>query len=45
MTVDLERLSQALQAEDTVKIRGRLRAVVGLALHVDLPDARVGELV
>jgi type III secretion protein N (ATPase) len=45
MSIDLERLSQALQAEDTVKIQGRLRAVVGLALHVELPDARVGELV
>jgi ATP synthase in type III secretion protein N len=45
MTIDLERLSQALSAEDTVKIQGRLRAVVGLALHVELPDARVGELV
>jgi ATP synthase in type III secretion protein N len=45
MTIDLERLSQTLAAEDTVKIQGRLRAVVGLALHVELPDARVGELV
>jgi len=45
MSIDLERLSQALQADETVKIQGRLRAVVGLALHVELPDARVGELV
>jgi len=45
MSIDLDRLSQTLQAEDTVKIQGRLRAVVGLALHVELPDARVGELV
>lgn len=45
MSIDLDRLSQTLQAQDTVKMKGRLRAVVGLALHVELPDARVGELV
>jgi type III secretion protein N (ATPase) len=45
MTIDLERLSQTLSSEETVRVKGHLRAVVGLALHVELPDARVGELV
>ena len=45
MAIDFERLSQALQAKDTVRVQGRLRGVVGLALHVELPDARVGELI
>lgn len=45
MSIDLEQLSQTLQAHDTVKLQGRLRAAVGLALHVELPDARLGELV
>jgi type III secretion protein N (ATPase) len=45
MTIDLERLSQTLSSGETVRVKGRLRAVVGLALHVELPDARVGELV
>jgi type III secretion protein N (ATPase) len=45
VSIDLERLTQTLQTTDTVRIKGRLRAVVGLALHVDLADARVGELV
>lgn len=45
MGIDLERLSQTLAQNATVRIQGRLRAVVGLALHAELPDARVGELV
>jgi type III secretion protein N (ATPase) len=45
VTIDLERLSQTLQAEPTVRIVGRLRGVIGIGLHVELPDARVGELV
>ncbi|MET0388431.1 MAG: FliI/YscN family ATPase [Polyangiales bacterium] len=45
MTIDLERLSQTLTAENTVRIQGRVRGVVGLALHIELPDARVGELI
>jgi len=45
MAIDLERLSQTLQTTDTVRIKGRLRSVIGLALSVELPDARVGELV
>jgi type III secretion protein N (ATPase) len=45
MSIDLERLTRALHATDTVRVTGRLRAVVGLGLSVELPDARVGELV
>jgi type III secretion protein N (ATPase) len=45
MGIDFERLSQTLRSTETVRITGRLRAVVGLTLSVDLPDARVGELV
>jgi type III secretion protein N (ATPase) len=45
MGIDLERLSEALQDTDTVRVKGRLRSVIGLALSVELPDARVGELV
>ena len=45
MSLDLERISQTLAQNATVRIQGRLRGVVGLALHVDLPEARVGELV
>jgi len=45
MAIDLERLSQTLSSGETVRVKGRLRAVVGLALHVELPDARVGDLV
>ena len=45
MGIDLDRISQTLTQSSTVRIQGRLRGVVGLALHVDLPDARVGELV
>ncbi|HEY2734926.1 MAG TPA: FliI/YscN family ATPase, partial [Polyangiales bacterium] len=45
MAIDLERLAQTLQSTDTVRVKGRLRAVVGLGLSVELPDARVGELV
>jgi type III secretion protein N (ATPase) len=45
MGIDLERLTQTLQSTDTVRVKGRLRAVIGLALSVELPDARVGELV
>jgi type III secretion protein N (ATPase) len=45
MGIDLERLSRTLQNTDTVRVTGRLRSVIGLALSVELPDARVGELV
>jgi FliI/YscN family ATPase len=45
MAIDLERLTQALQSTDTVRIKGRLRSVIGLGFRVELPDARVGELV
>ncbi|MEY4582771.1 MAG: hypothetical protein RL701_7474 [Pseudomonadota bacterium] len=45
MGIDLDRLASTLASQTTVQILGRLRGMVGLALHVDLPDARVGELV
>jgi len=45
MSIDLDQWSRALQTRESVRIRGRLRGVVGLSLHVELPDARVGELI
>jgi type III secretion protein N (ATPase) len=45
MPIDLDRLTQTLQSTDTVRVKGRLRSVIGLGLSVELPDARVGELV
>jgi len=45
MLIDVDRVSEALKKTDSVLIHGRLRGAVGLALHVDLPDARLGELV
>lgn len=45
MGIDLERLSRTLQHTETVRVRGRLRSAIGLALSVELPDARLGELV
>ncbi len=39
------KVAAALGSTPTVRVTGRLRAVVGLCLRADLPDARVGELV
>jgi type III secretion protein N (ATPase) len=45
MVLDLAHLARTLDSTATVRVTGRLRAVVGLSLRADLPDARVGELV
>lgn len=45
MSIDLERLSRTLQTTETVRVKGRLRSAIGLGLSVELPDARLGELV
>src|SRR5262245_14368771 len=46
MPIDLDQLSRSLsQADDAVRITGRLRGALGLSLSIDLPDARVSELV
>jgi type III secretion protein N (ATPase) len=45
MTLDLAALTRSLADHDAVRVTGRLRSAVGLALHADLPDARLGDLV
>jgi type III secretion protein N (ATPase) len=46
MPIDLDQLSRNLsRAEAGVRITGRLRGALGLSLSIDLPDARLGELV
>ena len=46
MAIDLDQLSRSLsQADDGVRITGRLRGALGLLLSIELPDARLGELV
>jgi type III secretion protein N (ATPase) len=46
MPIDLHELSRSLtHADDAVRITGRLRGALGLSLSIDLPDARLGELV
>jgi type III secretion protein N (ATPase) len=43
--IDLDEISRRLSLTDGARVTGRLRGVLGSVLSVDLPDARVGELV
>lgn len=45
MTLNPEELARRLGDADGVRVTGRLRGVLGSMLSLDLPDARVGELV
>jgi type III secretion protein N (ATPase) len=45
METDLEKVARRLSETDLVRVTGRLRGVLGSLFSIDLPDARVGELV
>jgi FliI/YscN family ATPase len=45
VSIDLVELARNLSQTDGVRVTGRLRGVLGSVLSIDLPDARVGELV
>lgn len=45
MEIDLEKVARSLSQTDGVRVTGRLRGVLGSLFSIDLPDARVGELV
>jgi FliI/YscN family ATPase len=45
VSIDLDEVARNLSQTDGVRVTGRLRGVLGSVLSIDLPDARVGELV